>query len=510
MAQFAGPVRSEEETTADTPILDEKCVLHEFDSPISGEKLQFLAYIPPGMDASKPLPALVFLSSRPEGVAAFQALWSARRELGVHGRMLIMPVLEEGLPLETAFAHFAKIMHAARETYPLDADRIALWGYGQGAEQAWHITRCLPDLFAAFVRPEEPAPARINLLRFITRPTVEQTAWIKDDPRIYARNVKHIPLVCCPGTGTLLPTARSWNEVCTALEDLRRPDPSSRRESSFRTERLRFSRSGWVTIQRFLHGYIPAEFEVQLAPAENGKSPLLRCTTYNVQQIHFNLPYEVETLEIDGQSLTIRRSGSLTLSFDGRRWERVEPTAVVVTEKYPDRAGPLKDALLTPLLFVAGTQGDDQILLRRWAEDTAAAWEKTGQGKIRVINDQDVLDNKAFLEQHTLVSFGGPEQNLLAQRLPDAEDPGRRVLEGAIPTVAGLTLRPSPFALDRYVVVAVPASAEAADHPLKLDWQADWVVYDGATDAVLDLGMFTHTWTPEAPPRFPWSGHRGE
>ncbi len=499
---------SEEEQQVTVSASGEKCVLHEFEGAVTGKKLRFLAYIPPDMDMEKPLPALVFIPPSNRGVTAFLAAWRNGQEIGIHGQMLIIPMIENSLSRETAFAHFAKIMHAARERYSLDSDRISLWGYGAGARRAWHIARCLPDLFASFVRTDQPPAPDIDLLWFATLSEIEQAAVIKDDPRIYARNVEHIPHVPCPRTGGLLPSAESWKEVCTLLEDKSRPDPSSRRKYSFRTDRLRFNRSGWITIQSFNKTYLPAEFEVDLDPSENGISPLLRINTRNVSQLHFNLPQEVQSIEIDGQSLAINRGGSLTLSHDGRQWKVTEPTAVVITQKYPDRAGPLNDVLLTPLLFVVGTGGENEGMLREWAELTAEAWKENGKAAITVISDREIMDNDDMLKDFSLICFGDSNENVLVEKHSPGKIPVVQALDQMPAPATSLRLSPSPFALDRYIVVAAPLQSRAHEKPLRLDWQADWVIYDGESHEVINMGMYDQTWEPDPHPRDLWSVYR--
>jgi hypothetical protein len=123
---------------------------------------------------------------------------------------------------------------------------------------------------------------------------------------------------------------------------------------------------------------------------------------------------------------------------------------------------------------------------------------------VRILSDEEVMESKDVLEEYTLVCFGGAARNrfvaehfqksLLDELDVDLEGDG----------VALSYLRPSPFALDRYVVINdIPADAKSPA-PARLDWPSDWLLYRADKSRAQKYGSFDAEWKAEDFPDDDW------
>jgi len=477
------------------------CEWHEISSTIRGAPVRCLVYVSGKLNLKKPIAALVVFPDSANQVSSTCDRWSGGRVPATASMLIIIPEIDSDLPEDSAFALFSEVMHGIKERYPIDSQRLYLWGIGDGARQAFTAARCLPDKFAAIITPHTPVCADIGLLEFASLPISLQVAAVKRDPATYRCNLQNLRVIMEPGSVKSLSdlTPALWGKVCDSLQGITKPTLNKLSKVTFRTSRLRFNKCGWGSIINFRNWNLPGAFQAYINSAQGEPSRVI-CTTENIAMLTMRFPEKTELLQIDGDTIRIDPGRSATIQLTGQHWERINPPAVVVTSKHPDRAGPLNDTLFTPFVFVVGTQSETSAQLSRWAQKTAASMPRKN---IRILKDKDVLEDKTVTDNYTLVCFGGAEENAVTAMLSALDLPGTRILESN-PEMIHTYHRPSPFAVDRYVVVNVTGGSEAFRNPAKLQWDVDWVVYSGGDGRAVRAGSFNQDWEPQHFPLNPW------
>jgi hypothetical protein len=151
--------------------------------------------------------------------------------------------------------------------------------------------------------------------------------------------------------------------------------------------------------------------------------------------------------------------------------------------KRPGLEGPISDAINTPFAIVTGTIASDPAM-RQSCEQVALAlvrhWEGAQHWRPRHFSDTEISD--ADLAGYSLILIGGPDENLVAQRL--GQKLPLRILEDEI-VLDGRSFEardavvqlvyPHPLNPDRYVVLTAANSAEGmslAIPPAHPTWSA--------------------------------------
>ncbi len=500
------PVRVAAEVGAETVPAEEELSSEQVDAihilPISsialGDKVECLVFVPGGLDRDGPVPALIVFPDDLERVDTLDEFWSGGDVPKSDNMIIVVPRIDPNLPEELVFSLFSEVMFAGNETYRLDQERIYLWGVGPAARHAYFAARALPEKFAAVVDFPEDIFHSGSLLDFALLDTALQLEAVRADTATYRENLRRIGMVHDDrGVGSIAEIEPGyWGEIAASL--LRHKSNGNVNGVSYRTDRLRFNKHSLVQIVNFQNWSLPAGVRADI----QSEGERLVCRTENVATISIAIPEKIEKIEIDGERFSVEPSRTYTYQLR-RRWREIGPPAVVVTRKNPDCAGPLADALITPFVFVVGTQGENEEALRAWAALTA---KDIGFPKVRIVTDQEVMDDEDLQRNYTLICFGGAE-NLVAAKIATRDKPGA----GVAPTSRDLVhtcLRPSPFAIDRYLVINEALGDGAMQGPARLRWYSDWSVYRSSTGAPVALGSFDGDWRPEDIPEDPWEDFR--
>jgi hypothetical protein len=157
--------------------------------------------------------------------------------------------------------------------------------------------------------------------------------------------------------------------------------------------------------------------------------------------------------------------------------------------KTPELAGPLDDVQATPFAIVAGTIAKDPLMRQfclvraQTARDDWKEWQKV---EPRYFLDTQITDEQ--VRKYTLILFGGPEENLVTQRLAKLL-PLKLTPEGV--TLAGrhlpakdasvVMIYPHPLAAGRYVCVHAGNSPAGMFFTNRFVEDADFTVTDALT-----------------------------
>ena len=477
------------------------CEILEIPSAVLGESLICPVFVPAELAASERRPALLLLPGDSAELDRLVASWSAGDLPQQDRAVLIVPRIDPDLQPERAFAVVSEVMQLVGERYRIDPARLVLWGLGTAERQAFFAARALPDKFAGIVAPSESVFANRGLLAFALLDRKNQLAAVLSDPATYRGNLANLRLLSGRGLPTRLTDIdqRGWLDICRRVADISARKSSEQCDVVFWIDRLRFAHCGIYQMLGFRNWTLPAGIEGRRVTTGDGAIEL-HCSTRNVEILSIAVPKDIGAIEIDGNRIECTPGSSICLQFSGRRWKRIEPPALVTSRKHPEAAGPLSDALFTPCVFVVGTLADAD-LMREWARATAV---ELGMESVRILSDEEAMAGKEVLEGYSLICFGGAERNrFVAEHFQKSlRDELDLELEGD--GVALGYLRPSPFALDRYVVInEIPADAKSPA-PARLDWPSDWLLYGSDKGRVLKYGSFDAEWKAEDFPDGDW------
>lgn len=508
-ALLAGGTVIAQEETGDgaAPVGGDLCEILEVASVVAGIDIVCPVFVPEELNGEPKSAALVVL---PESLAAADRLiaeWSAGNLPDQDRAVLIVPRIDPGWQKERAFAVFSEIMRLASERYGIDPNRLAVWGLGDAGRHAFFAVRALPDKFAALVQPSDSTFLNDGLLDFVAHRPSNQIAMVRSDPATYRSNLSNVQTVPSADLPKTLDTLdkEAWRNVCSRLINLFSTSQSNPAKLSFWTDRLRFSECGAFRILRLEEWMLPAGFEARIVQSGQNESRIV-CSTYNISMLSLVPSEGVTAIRIDGDLIECASGRPVTLQRTGRSWHRIDAPAVVMSRKHADASGPLSDALFTPCIFVFGTLGD-QDKMSEWARRTAA---EMGMKDVEVLSDTEVLGRNDLLENYTLVCFGDGNENRLVAELDSTDVPGENARGDSKKTTIRTYLRPSPYAIDRYVVVNEILNETGDIGPANLDQSTDWAVYHAESEAAVAVGSFDGDWKPQELPDNPWKPLRRE
>jgi predicted esterase len=443
----------------------------------------------------------------------------------------------------------------ATRKYPVDPDRVSLFGFSMGGAGVWYLGSHLPDRFSAI------APlAGYNDFRLWRRPggmtfplqAWEVPSWESRSAAFHFANLGHVGVWMVHGgwdravgggvdvehsrraamalealgiphkytelrdTGHNRQFMREpfFAQVLNWLVSQRRPtDPKS---VSFSTSELRHARAYWLQIQQQDHYGSISTVEAESLE----RSLVLR--TDNVRRLCVSPPLrngnDIE-LRVDGTSLVVPREGpSLELRRDrGGPWVvEVHPPQ---DEKRPELAGPFGDLFYAKTQLVTGTTGSaEESFFNDWCAKDAALFFKewnggVHRGGIRGENwvDLEVATDAEWLSHAgsqgrgaaNVVAYGTPQSNKLLAAVadevavwaePDMVRVGERVIRGE--SLGLIAVVPFPGGLSRYLGVHSGTRPDAVTSGAHLNWQLlpDYLVYD--CERVREWGFFDNNWQP--------------
>jgi predicted esterase len=435
----------------------------------------------------------------------------------------------------------------------IDRNRFVLRGFSMGGAGTWHLglhrpsTWCvigpgagftsthgyknLPDKLPAY---QEACLSIYDAVDYAENafdvPVVAYAG--ADDPQLQAaRNIEErlkklgipITLLVAPGLAHQFPA--EWQKKAeTEYEKFTANGrPEQRPHVHFVTYTLKYPSCGWVEILGLDHHYQRA-----LVDAERSDKGLT-VKTENVSVLHLGMPpgalREATPVTIDGQSLKVLpyqgAGGDLQLYLERRdgQWaaalpERLFTERLRTPHKTTGLQGPIDDAFMSSFLCVRGAGAPWNDAVRQYADADLkrfqAEWSKSFRGDLPVKDDVDVTPED--LVSHHLILFGDPGSNsVLAQAMPGLpfQWTKDKIVWNGKDYTAGehvpVLIQPSPFAVNRYVVVNSGHTFHAEDfkgtNALLYPRLGDYAMLKRAGDKqdplaveVVEAGLFDDFW----------------
>jgi pimeloyl-ACP methyl ester carboxylesterase len=432
----------------------------------------------------------------------------------------------------------------AKAAFRVDDARVYLMGYSMGGGGTWHVGTRHPDLFAAIgpiyggwdwhvwmkddeaakLTPRhkyrlESASSFVQADALLTTPVFVNHGDADDlvDPnysryavRMLQRWGYDVRYWEHPGLGH----GRLDCEDALLSWFLARRSEADPRHVRVRAGRLKSAEAHWVRVEQRED---PNEFIHVDARAIDRNT--LRVDTANVLQVR-----------LSPRQAIVDRSKPIRVIWNGELMGDIamDDGAIVLRAKTyvpgklfktPELAGPVDEVQATPFAIVAGTIAKGPLMRQfclvraQTARDDWKQWQKV---EPRYFLDTQITDEQ--VRKYTLILFGGPQENLVTQRL--AKDlPLKLTPEGV--TLAGrhlpakdasvVMVYPHPLAAGRYVCVHAGNSPAGMFFANRFVEEADFTVADALTSPDTPLeelcvvsGHFDCHWQYED--RFAWRG----
>lgn len=513
--------------------------------------------IPEKLDLTKPAPLYVWLHGRGDKMTDLQFIHQRERSVG----QIAPPdaiVLHPFGRYCNAFKFAGEVdvfeaIASVSANYPIDPQRIVLWGFSMGGAGAWHLGAHYPDRWVA-VSPGAgfAETARYQGLDPETIPDYERKLWGLYDVPGYVRSLFNVPVIAYsgemdkqiqaarvmeeafqqhdkqlthligPGMGhkyhpdTLAEIAQRVSQYVSRGRD---PQP---RTVSLQTQTLRYNQCDWITINGLEEHWREARVDAQVLDHDR-----LRLKTQNVTKLRLTLPWRAgagfqstKTIEIDGNRIVYDSAHpavdlELSANSSGKAaWQIVSSRrSVSPLRKSPGRQGPIDDVWMEPFLVVlpSGTAAHPQV--EAWTQAEVAhfqdRWRRLFRGELRIKKDHEVTD--ADLTDYNVVLWGDRASNRLIDKALDslpirwndsAVTVGDQSFAGAGHVLA--MIYPNPENPRRYVVLnSGPTFREAHDrsNSLQTPKLPDWAVIDlsqppddKAPGKIAAAGFFDEQW----------------
>jgi len=515
-------------------------VVRGFTSKIDGSAQPYGLVIPEQLDLKKPVPLYVWLHGRGDKTTDLQFITQRQSSPGQVTPPDAIVVHPNGRYCNAfKFAGETDVLEAIEavaRNYPIDRDRIVLWGFSMGGAGAWHLGAHYPDHWVAVSPGAGFAETRryINLKPAQYPPIYEQTLWGLYDVPDYVRNLFNVPVIAYSGEkDKQIQAARVMEEAFQAnghkLKHLIGPDtehryhPETLKELkakiaeivakgrnrypthvSLQTKTLRYNRCNWVEVLRLREHW--NDSRVDTAAGEPGR---IRVTTTNVAALRLRSPWrempnftEQTVIDIDGQTVRLpagHRGNSVQLVCREGRWQVAQDDLTAAPKpgeplrKRPGLQGPIDDAFFDAFLVVLPSGKARHEAIDAWVQEEAQhfidRWRALFRGEPRVKLDRDVTEED--LANYHVVVWGDPASNQLLARLADSL-PVQWTAESV--TAAGQSypaqthvpafIYPNPLNPAKYVVINSGITfREGHDrtNSLQIPKLPDWAVIDVTT-----------------------------
>ena len=404
----------------------------------------------------------------------------------------------------------------AKRLYPIDDERVYLYGYSMGGQGVYTIGAHYPDMFAAGIvlagRADSPLQNHKPLEGFLP---YKQWLIQSDNPISLCENFLNVPLriyhglddpiinvdearrmekrlietgcdaklTAMPGTHKFgLNVMMSDEPVQWLLQQKRKTFPERRRMKTFN---LRYAQQGRVVATGMPPGLEPLDLEWSIKGQKQ-------------EFLHKNAPF----VEIGLSAPKLEKPP-----------EQARPPV-----KSVNCCGPIRNATCGPFLLVYGTSGSAEANARnkknagRFADD----WYAYGKSRVRVKADNEVTESDK--KGKNLFLFGEQQENLLhaaaSKDLPFVVKDGQASIGEKKFALAGhgiMYIYPSPFSTEARTVVicaGIPHGREL-DTNHKLDLLPDFVYYDDHSDKdstgtnhAICAGFFDGEWKLD--PKLTW------
>jgi pimeloyl-ACP methyl ester carboxylesterase len=447
-------------------------------------------------------------------------------------------------------------IEAARDRFPIDPDRISLYGFSMGGAGVWYLASHYPDRFAAV------APlGGYNDFRLWKRPggmtfplqPWEKPSWQARSAIFLLENLRHVGIWIVHGewdravgggvdvqharqsASSLdqLGIAHRYTELAATGHDRsfmreaffgevlrwlirqrRQPAPHA---FTFRTYDLHHSRAYWVDVRQQQRYGAASRVSVDVSDGQ------LVIDTENVQHLAIDPSPALQSgdLVIDGQLIADAVSGGtigLRRGLDGA-WRAGDPEPPA-GEKRPCLSGPFGGLFERGTVLVRGTTGSrEETFYNEWCSRDAAKFFRDTNGGVHRGGipgaswvDLPIMDDTAWLGAPSMpahlgrrnaIAYGTTNSNALLASVAGkvgvsvegkSIHVGDRTFRGD--GLAVIAVVPFPDLTGRYLGIHGGTSPDATTSGAHLNLQLlpDYLVYDAAR--VLEWGFFDNEWRP--------------
>ncbi len=520
-----GLLRASQQARGDAPWLDQvgQSVVRGYRSRVDGSVQPYAVTLPPGYGKDRTSWRLdVVLHGRNDDLTEVAFLHSHNGDhsapadqgwiqIDIYGRGNNAYRWAGETDVEEAVENFLGVEQMLGRGALIDRSRLVLRGFSMGGAGTWHLGLHRPSQWcvigpgAGFTTthgykdlPDKLPPYQEACLSIYDAVDYAENAADvpvvaydgSDDPQLQAaRNIEEkikplgIPMTLLVAPGLKHEFPAEWQKKAEAEYEkyTTKGRPEFPAHVHFVTYTLKYPVCDWVDILGLDHHYQRA-----LVDAEWGDKGVT-VKTENVRALHLGVPHnalrEPKAVAIDGQSLEVAPYQSadaeqhLYLEKRDGKWADVVPERLYTDrlrrpQKIMGLTGPIDDAFTNSFLCVRGRGTPWNDAVQQYAEADLQRfkdeWSKYLRGELPVKYDDEVTP--ADLAGHNLILFGDPGSNcLLEQAMPGL--PFRwtkdKVTWNGKDFAAGETvpalIYPSPFAVDRYVVVNSGHTFHAAD-----------------------------------------------
>jgi len=524
-----------------------------YTSEIDGAVLPYGVALPANYDPGKPTRLYVWLHGRQNNTTETEFIYGFLKGGGD-------AVADQGQIQLSCFGringvgwHWAGEMDvfeaiaAVKKRFNIDDKRIALRGFSQGGEGAWHISLHYPDRFVA----AEIGAGTVS--HTADRPGITpfqlSTLRIWENMSEWALNIYNLPLAGHDGEndpGQLQSSLRAraqlekegfpsvgdpdylrsqgapglWlqskatghgtsplvrQRLDAFLKEYGDKGQTSPDHIRFLTYTTRYNHDYWVSLDGLDKHYERAEIDAQRT--SGGASYDIK--TKNLNRLVLRETENAGEINIDGQNLKVTGAAEITLSKDASIWAVVKNGPQAGLHKTHALQGPIEDAFLDPFLMVrpTGKPWNDEVnqqALRTMAHFDMM-WGKFFRGHPFVKDDKDVTE--ADFAKYHVVLFGDPGSNkciaAMNGKLPFTWTPESIALGGktypskeCFPAM----IYPNPLNPAKYVVLNTGLTIEDRDYnadygtPLWGDYAIVKVKPGAAVPDPLTSGLFDESW----------------
>ncbi|MDX1966701.1 MAG: alpha/beta hydrolase-fold protein [Planctomycetaceae bacterium] len=349
---------------------------------------------------------------------------------------------------------------ATRRLFPVDEQRVTLWGFSMGGAGAWHLGLHYPDKWSSvgagagfsdtvkYLNLKEPlSPLHHRLVRIYDG--VEYTLNAANipiigyggelDKQLLAAQTMHdraaelgvsIPVLVGPQTEHKFhpDSLKEFMAFHATATEKGRPAFPGLKKIRFTTCTPKYNTCEWVTVEEQLTPYEHSDVDAEIADTES----LVRVTTKNVGVLSLSRDV-ADFVSIDGgerlpllsaaggllPNVYFERTSEGWKGFDYRASH--EYLTKPGTSKRRHLQGPIDDAFTRSFVCVRGTGtpwSADHADWANWTLDRfGREYDKYLRGKLPIVNDTQLSDEQ--LETHNLILFGDPGSNAVLARVVD-------------------------------------------------------------------------------------------
>jgi poly(3-hydroxybutyrate) depolymerase len=504
-------------------------------SAIDGSLQPYSLYVPKTYDSTKSYSLIVALHGfTSDPVSSMKTL--AIKRLQPEDFIVAAPFARGDMGyLSIAEQDVLDVIENTQSRFHIDPDRIYLMGWSMGGLGTWRIGQYFADKFAAIApfagwTGTQYLENLRNLPVFAVHGDADRSVSVRYDREAaqylqtlnYSIHYEELPGGSHDAWGDWIRQKSGGEERLLEYFRTQRRNPWPE-EVVLKTNYIRYGQQYWVRLIELANppynGLIRAKFVNPSQLVVSTQSVTMFALNFDHPQLSRTSPVIVE---IDGSRLEIRPQQGEVFFQRGQenQWVNVVDDRL---EMAPHHGGGFADIMVRPMLIVYGTRQRGEILKK--AAELFADWSPTPQvrigckaGQFRVKADTDITE--ADLQRYHLLLFGGPEENVITQRiaekLPVQITATGVTVNGQEFQQAGLSLTyPNPLAPqkligilmlpfpDAEIIAAMPYMglqffayqvAQRATEPAVFP---DVLVFNSLSfnrQTVLWIGWFDHTW----------------